>query len=138
MTGENCENRGQWVIVPYTDRRGRTRYRWQYQTEEVCTEFDFWEYYTESENDGEEPTGTGWEEGRIYLSSDVETRNTCDQMREDGITVYSIGFALDAGRYETNEWQNLPGAYSPFTVTPDTKEKATAVPHRYLGARRVA
>ena len=106
----------------------QTRCRWRWGRYRCWTYTDR-EYYP---SDGPSPTeiaapsGSGWEEGRFYLSSDWETQNTCDTMKQAGIKVYSIGFALEAGTYETNEWGDATG--QPFwNINTDTKNKSVAL-----------
>ena len=84
---------------------------------EVCTPPEFetrysgWEYF-----EGQEPydNDSGWEEGELDIESNIETREQCDILHESGVQVFTVGFALVPGRFETNEWADRPGAFSPF------------------------
>jgi len=38
------------------------------------------------------------------FSSDYQTQNTCEEMHAAGVKVYTVGFALEEGTYETNDW----------------------------------
>lgn len=94
--------------------RGRCRsYRWQYSP----AEYD----YQSSED---EPAGGGWEEGMTTGNLDRLTHATCKSLREDNVKIYSIGFALESGSFDTNEWASTPGGYTPYSISPKVKEGA--------------
>jgi len=122
--GKNTIGNNIWVEEEDTNhwRRPYTRTRCNWWR---CWQFTDHEYYP---TDGpspipiEEPDGDGWTEGKIYFSSNYETQTKCQEMHAAGVKVYTIGFALEAGTYETN-W-NDPEYVN---VTPDTKQKATAL-----------
>jgi len=125
--GNNTEGTDIWVPEEGTGIWRRIEY------ERVCWSWWCWwvphyVYYNEADenNNGQEPSGSGWEEGRIYLTSDVETMNACEEMKNHGVQVYTIGFALEAGTFATNDWSNSPED-DYFDITPDTKERSSAV-----------
>ena len=69
-----------------------------------------------------------WEEGRRMLSSDVNTLADCANLKAAGVEVFTIGFALDAGVYYTNDWQHLPTGGGPYSsVDEDVKAAANAL-----------
>ena len=41
-------------------------------------------------------------EGQFVYDFDWETVKTCNALREDGVKVFSVGFALEAGKYKSN------------------------------------
>ena len=68
-------------------------------------EYD-WEYREQEE----EPTEPGdWEEGEFDIESNIQTRQQCDALHAQGVEVFTVGFALVAGQFETNEWGSRPG-----------------------------
>ncbi|NNE58671.1 MAG: hypothetical protein HKN36_11235 [Hellea sp.] len=108
---------GTWRKLENERRCNRRRCRW----------VSYYEYYTQSEDDdGDEPEGSGWEEGRIFLTSDVDTMAACEDMKNAGVKVYTIGFALEAGTFATNDWSNHPSEDF-YVITPETKERSSAV-----------
>ncbi len=103
------------------NRRGRYRCYWK----------PYWDYFNEAvdgvhDDHTHEPDGSGWEEGRIYLSTDLETMAACEEMKAAGVNVYTIGFALEAGIFGTNDWATSSSTQT-WEVTPETKSKSTAV-----------
>lgn len=67
----------------------------------------------------DQPTEPGnWEEGEFDLTSNINARAECDQLHADGVEVFTIGFALEPGQYETNAWANQASCnYTPFAPT---------------------
>ena len=47
-------------------------------------------------------------------------------MKAAGVNVYTIGFALEAGIFGTNDWATSSSTQT-WEVTPETKSKSTAV-----------
>ena len=102
----------QWYPEPKTNFwRSRTckwtyygcSWSWRYETSGVQPASGWqwkgthWEYhYT-------------WEEGRLQKPNDRATLADCDALKRGGVTVYTIGFALEPGTYEWNGWYNLDG-----------------------------
>lgn len=43
-----------------------------------------------------------WEEGRQERTADVYTKNSCRAMKDQGVRVFTIGYALQPGTYMTN------------------------------------
>ena len=63
----------------------------------------------------EEPTETGnWEEGEFDVPANVQSRAECDELHASGVEIFTIGYALVPGQFETNEWADRPGAYTPY------------------------
>ena len=50
----------------------------------------------------------GFTEGDLSLDSDSETLNACRNMRNEGVTIFTIGFALDPGFYYNQDNPNDP------------------------------
>jgi len=47
----------------------------------------------------------GYLEGTLTLQTDAETAESCRQMKEQGVTIFTIGYALeDFGNYRVNGW----------------------------------
>ena len=45
---------------------------------------------------------TNMVEGKFVYDFDWETVKTCNALRDDGVKVFSVGFALEAGKYKSN------------------------------------
>jgi hypothetical protein len=115
--GANNNDNAGWVTESNTDewRRTRCQYynRWGW---------DCWEEYTSANNKPNDHVGYWsnnsrydyeWEEGRWTLPDDEDTLVQCQRMKDDGVKVYTIGFGLEPGKYDTNEH----GRYSSSTTT---------------------
>jgi Flp pilus assembly protein TadG len=50
------------------------------------------------------PAGSGWEEGVYISNEDQATIQACNRMKANDITIYTIGFALEEGKFRTNDW----------------------------------
>ena len=51
----------------------------------------------------------GWTEGSFGLTTDSETLDSCTAMKNEGVTIFTIGYALeDHGPYLVNGWANYP------------------------------
>ena len=74
-----------------------------------------WEYLQQTD----EPTEAGdWEEGEFDIQSNLDTRKKCDELHAAGVEIFSIGFALEPGQYETNDWENKHMCnYTPYRPT---------------------
>lgn len=48
--------------------------------------------------------GYDWEEGKWVSTADLNSIADCTAMKNDGVKVYTIGFALSEGWYDTNEY----------------------------------
>jgi Flp pilus assembly pilin Flp len=44
----------------------------------------------------------GWTEGKSERRSDAASKNTCQAMKDQGVRVFTIGYALEPGTYMTN------------------------------------
>lgn len=62
------------------------------------------------------PSNQGWQEGVYGSPTDDLTVNQCTAMKQDGVQIYTIGFALQEGTFFTNEWQNVPGGVPGITT----------------------
>jgi len=127
----------QWRRARYGYERATetfTWYRWTYTCnsqpvigEEVCTPAEYetryngWEYDT-----GETaPDNSGdWQEGEFDITSNIQTREQCDELHAQGVEVFSVGFALTPGQFDVNAWPGRPsyGRYYPPDVDPFTGE----------------
>ena len=89
--------------------RGNTRQRVTCNvTTPAITEEDF-RFQTDEPNEAGD-----WEEGEIDIQSNIDTREQCDKLHDEDVEVFTIGFALTPGQFETNEWGNRTGAFTPF------------------------
>jgi len=48
--------------------------------------------------------GRYWTEGSWQLVNNINSVADCEAMKQDGVKIYSIGFALGEGHYDTNEY----------------------------------
>ena len=55
-----------------------------------------------------------WEEGEFDIESNIRTRAECDELHATGVEVFTVGFALVPGQFETNGWADRDGGYTPF------------------------
>ncbi len=67
-------------------------------------------YYGYKYHSGYEPWGWGWEEGReecSYVSNaNIQTLETCTNLKNAGVEIYTIGYALEPGTYATDPPSN--------------------------------
>ena len=48
---------------------------------------------------------SGWIEGTLTLQTDAETTTSCQEMKDQGVTIFTIGYALeDHGYFRVNGW----------------------------------
>lgn len=128
--GNNTVGENIWVPEEGTNHWRREiekeQCRWRRRRGWVCWNYSDFEYFPEdgpSDEDIIAPAGAEWEEGKFYLSSDIETMQICEQMKAAGVEVYSIGFALEAGTYATNYWGQVYN--QPYrNVDTDTKNSS--------------
>jgi len=63
----------------------------------------WWEFETrEQENKPQIRYSRNWEEGRYDSNDNILTHSDCRAMKNSGVKIYTIGFALAEGRYDTN------------------------------------
>ncbi|WP_026940596.1 TadE/TadG family type IV pilus assembly protein [Hellea balneolensis] len=114
---------GEWddeQITPYNRRHRRYGPYRVYSNptpsqREVCTPAEYETRYSGYEYSyGEESPGSEWTEGEFDVPANIASRAQCDTLHAAGVEVFTIGFALVPGQFETNEWANRPGAYSPY------------------------
>jgi len=60
------------------------------------------------------PPQGDWQEGEFDIESNIAARAECDELHNEGVEIFSIGFALEPGQYETNAWANRNGGFTPF------------------------
>ena len=95
---------------------------------EVCTPPEFETRYSGYEYfEGEVPfdNDPAWEEGELDITSNIETRAQCDILHETGVQVFTVGFALVPGQFETNEWANRSSNH--FTPFPHDSQYSESV-----------
>ncbi len=61
------------------------------------------------------PYDSDFEEGYLFLASDQETLEACQEMNNAGVKVFSIGYALQPGHYNSNDSSD-PSATREVTV----------------------
>ncbi len=92
--GVNTSGNTAWV---QTDGTGYWR-KWSCSYYGGCR----YRYYSEYYNPHFNFAANGYEEGETVLTSNQETLTDCTAMKNAGVKVYTIGFALEPGRYEEN------------------------------------
>ena len=115
-----------WVTVPDVAPTGLFRiYR-----ESVCTQYwrngrcrtstpagyEEWDVdvdgaATGAQNPNEAGLPGNWEEGRYVSPGDADTIADCNTLKAQGVTIYTIGFALESGSFDTNTWADLFNPY---------------------------
>ena len=69
-----------------------------------------------------------WEEGRYVSPGDAATIADCTTLKSQNVTIYTIGFALDSGTFDTNTWADLFNPYRSsnqlFDIEDDSLERA--------------
>jgi len=102
---------------------------------EVCNSYDAEDNYgnvdyddvirqdTDPALNADSSANTAMTEGKFVYDFDWETVKTCNALRDDGVRVFSIGFALDPGMYLSNRVTYgrvaFDQAYEPGGMTPD-------------------
>ena len=103
--GVNTVGGSTWVALPGTGQ-------WKGY---VCT-WNSWRGCRRYSEDTVEQTnrpnyGYGWEEGKWVPTANLSSTADCQAMKEDGVKIYTIGFALAEGYYKTNytstSWTHL-------------------------------
>jgi len=59
-------------------------------------------YATSAANPNYNFEANGWEEGKQVLTANIDSLADCQRMANEGVKVYTIGFALEEGYYERN------------------------------------
>jgi len=67
----------------------------------------------------------GWEEGEYVSAADHNSKNSCQAMKDQGVRVFTIGFALEPGTYKTNYPPTLGQEYA--TISESTTQAAYAM-----------
>ena len=73
-------------------------------------------YYTRNRNYANR---NGFQEGSLGYDTDAETLKACQDMKNQGVRVFTIGFALDPGQY-----YNQDNPSSPVTITEQVRTTA--------------
>lgn len=91
-----------------------------------------WSCYTEYTDSASNPGGTvgytngwkdwtnAWQEGTLSGTDDEATLAECTRMKNDGVTVYTIGFGLETGTYDQNPGVNNGTIF----IDPGTSQRA--------------
>jgi len=67
---------------------------------------------------------SGYTEGTLRRTADIETEEACTRMKADEITVFTIGYALeDFGRFRVNGWNGHENDYL-YTISSDVQTAA--------------
>ncbi len=88
-----------------------------------------------------QPGGRGWTEGRnecgYVNTANIETLKTCTKLKNDGVEVYTIGYALEPGTYATNppsnQWSTTQSASS-TTIAYDFLNSCASSPDHFVKA----
>lgn len=81
--------------------------------------------YSESDYPDYDFPGNGYEEGIYEMTANIDTLADCEAMKNAGVKVYSIGFALEPGWYEENDY-NRYGNMQYEYINQDTSNSAYA------------
>jgi len=108
LVWEPKENTGQW--------RGTIRTCWWYRWRRYCRTF-----IDTVESENEPNYGWNWEEGKWTNRDNFLTNTDCTAMKNDGVKIYTIGFALQAGWYDHNDYFSDP---KPVETTEDIRNQA--------------
>ena len=128
-----------WVTVPDVAPTGLFRiYR-----EAVCTSFwrsgrcrtstpagyEEWDVDVDGAATGAQtPNEAGlpgnWEEGRYVSPGDSDTIKDCNTLKAQGVTIYTIGFALESGTFDTNTWADLFNPYRSHRQVNDIEDES--------------
>jgi len=68
-------------------------------------------YATSADNPNYDFEANGWEEGERVLTANPDSLADCLRMSNEGVKVYTIGFALEEGYYEQNYAETLESAF---------------------------
>ena len=96
--GQNSGNR-QWY------QKANTNYWRGVQ----CSWWNCWYIYRNDTSQPNIPNTYQWQEGEYTTQSDRNSKTSCETMKANGVRVFTIGFALEPGRYMTNypnNWNN--------------------------------
>lgn len=93
----------------------------------VCTKWGYWGCRRASwdtvEQENKPSYGWYWTEGKWEATANIQSVADCTAMKNDGVRIYTIGFALAAGEYDTNGYF---GNNSTDTIDEDVRDKAYA------------
>ena len=93
---------GQNSLVPLWNAKSGTGYwRGIECTTNRRRNFCYYRYATSSSTPNIQNTHS-WQEGENLNASDVNSKNSCQAMKNQGVRVFTIGFALEPGTYLTN------------------------------------
>lgn len=73
------------------------------------------------ESEEEPDEGYYWEEGKWEPTANISSITDCTAMKNDGVKIYTIGFALSEGWYDTNEYY---GYTTDTYLNPDIRNQA--------------
>lgn len=123
-----------YTLGPYSQNPGNFWNRSQNGQWHICysnefpavteTKWSGYEYFV-----GETPPGGSWEEGEPDITSNIQTREECDSLHEQGVEVFSIAYALAEGDYITNDWgqQNFNNPNRTVETTTENSNDARAI-----------
>ncbi|MEP6343085.1 MAG: hypothetical protein ABJ275_07195 [Maricaulaceae bacterium] len=139
--GQNTDssNLTSWIAVPNVDSTGLFRiYR-----EAVCTRYwrsgrcrtstsagyeewdvDIHGVGTGAKNPNEAGLSGNWEEGRYVSPGDAATIADCKTLKDQGVTIFTIGFALESGTFDTNTWADLYNPYRSYRQISDIEDES--------------
>lgn len=78
------------------------------------------------------PNTFNWQEGENLNQSDVNSKNSCQAMKDQGVRVFTIGFALEPGTYLTNYRSTFNDTRFPSDHTLDITPETTAAAYALL------
>ena len=91
--------------------------RQEYQETEYEETVQEWIYHSGTNA----PDNRSWEEGVYDSQENKEVRELCTTMKDDGVEIFTVAYALDAGWYNTGAWGNATGI--PTAQTTDSQSR---------------
>ena len=104
--GQNSGNR-QWY------QKANTNYWRGIQ----CGWWSCWYIYRNDTSRPSIPNTYQWQEGEYTTAADRNSKTSCETMKANGVRVFTIGFALEPGRYMTNYPSNWNSPVATISTT---------------------
>ena len=101
------EGTGQWYgqrCVSYEEKKkGKGKGKGKDTNDGECKQYGF----DTVESDTRPDFGFDWEEGKWGSTADISSIADCTAMKNEGVRIYTIGFALAEGWYDTNKYHGF-------------------------------
>ncbi len=112
---ENGEDNPLRYMIFMTDGQNNGQRQWHarantnYWRGIQCSWWNCWYTYRSSTSRPSVSNSYQWQEGEYITASDRSSKTSCETMKANGVRVFTIGFALEPGKYMTNyprNWNN--------------------------------